>query len=150
MMGDPRGLHKIRLGDQVTVADFLKELGRASPLEVLQLCFGKKDFDVSEYAIQHADDLDFVQDTLTTTGSSVELNPVLNGVLAGFNRRRRHNRFKYGHCNLELDRLRFASTASPKDSDLCASEVVSHKGSQNEGNTSSRRTRYQLLCNYFQ
>ena len=102
---------------------------------------------MSEYAIQHADDLDFVQDNLTTAGSSVELNRVLKGVLAGFNRRRRYRRFKYGHCNLELDRLRFASTASPKDSDLFASEVVSHKDSENEGNTSSRRTRYQVLCN---
>ena len=73
---------------------------------------------MAEQLLQHADDLDFVQDTLTASGSSLQLNPLLNGVLAGFNRRRRHQRFKYGHRTLEFDRLRFAQTASDLDSDL--------------------------------
>ena len=67
--------------------------------------------------LQHADDLDFTQDVLTATGSNVEINPTLNAVLAGFARRKRSGRFKDGQLNLEFDRLRYASTASPKDGD---------------------------------
>ena len=128
--GDSHGLRRLRLGDQTTVAEVIKELGSASPLEVLQLCFGRKECDVTEHLIQHADNLDFVQDTLVATGATLQLNPVLNGMLAGFNRRRRYKRFKYGHCNMELDRLRFADTATPKDSDLLASEVTANKGKE--------------------
>ena len=73
--------------------------------------------------LQHADDLDFVQDVLCASGDSLEVNPILNGVLAGFNRRRRYSRFKYGHHTMELDRLRFEHTISEKDSDLQATEV---------------------------
>ena len=68
--------------------------------------------------LQHADDLDFTQDVLTATGSNVEINPTLNAVLAGFARRKRSGRFKDGQLNLEFDRLRYASTVSPKDGDL--------------------------------
>ena len=67
--------------------------------------------------IQPADDLDFTQDVLTATGGNVEINPTLNAVLAGFARRKRSGRFKDGQLNLEFDRLRYASTVSPKDGD---------------------------------
>ena len=77
--------------------------------------------------LQLAEDFDFVQDVLSTSGNSLQLNPMLNGVLAGFNRRRRHSRFKYGNQSLEMDRLRFAQTASDRDSDLYATEVKSAK-----------------------
>ena len=137
------------MGDQTTVAEVIKELGRASPLEVLQLCFQREGLDITDHLLQHADDLDFVQDTLVASGSSRELNPILNGVLAGFNRRRRYKRFKYGHCNMELVRLRFASTASDEDSDLRAAEALANKRN-NTTKTQSKKTRYPTLCNYFQ
>ena len=77
--------------------------------------------------LQHAGDLDFTQDTVSATGNSLQLNPILNSVLAGFNRRKRHGQFKWGHQTLEFDRLRFAETASELDSDLKASDVTKKK-----------------------
>ena len=77
---------------------------------------------VSEHLLQHADDLDFVQDILTATGNNAELNPILNGVLAGFARRKKYGRFKCGQLNLDFDRLRYANTITPKDSDTATME----------------------------
>ena len=122
--GDNTILKSLRLGTQSTVGEVIKNLGRASPLAVLQLCFGCQEYDFGENLLQHADDLDFTQDALTAIGESHALNPVLNKVLAGFNRRRRYQRFKCGHHTLELDRLRFATTASTLDSDLLAKDIV--------------------------
>ena len=123
MKGDNEVLSTLSLGQHMSTAEFLKQLGRTPPIAVLQLCFGSRGYNVMDSVLQHADDLDFVQDALSATGDSLELNPVLNGVLAGFNRRRRYNRFKYAHHTLELDRLRFQYTSSEKDSDLQATEV---------------------------
>ena len=86
--------------------------------------FGCQEFDFAECLLQHPDDMDLAQDTLTAVGESQALNPVLNGVLAGFNRRRRFQRFKFAHHTLELDRLRYATTTGPLDSDLLASELT--------------------------
>lgn len=78
--------------------------------------------------LQHGDDLDFVQDVLTATGGNPELNPTVNAVLDGFARRKRFGRFKCGQLNLEFDRLRYANTITPKDSDLAAKEVTQTTG----------------------
>ena len=79
---------------------------------------------MTEHVLQHGDDLDFAQDVLTATAGNPELNPTLNAVLAGFARRKRFGRFKCGQLNLEFDRLRYANTSTPKDSDLEAKEVT--------------------------
>ena len=147
--GDNSILKSLRLGTQSTVGEVIKNLGRASPLAVLQLCFGRQEYDFAENLLQHADDLDFAQDTLTAVGESQALNPVLNGVLAGFNRRRRYHRFKIGHHTLELDRLRFATTASPLDSDLLAKEVVKDKPKLTQPNSTKQRSKINP-CLFFQ
>ena len=140
MQGDNDVVPSLRLGQQMSTAEFLKQLGRAPPIEVLQFCFGSNGYDVMESMLQHADDLDFVQDVLCATRDSLELNPILNGVLAGFNRRRRYNRFKYAHHTLELDRLRFEHTISENDSDLQATDFKdrekSEKRTRNRGRAS--------------
>ena len=133
MMGDSDVLQNIRLGTRLSAAEFIKRLSRAAPLAVLRLFHGHLKYDFSDQMLQHAEDLDFVQDVLTASGNTIQLNPILNGVLAGFNRRRRHSRFKYGNQSLELDRLRFAQTASERDSDLYATVVESSR-------TKSKRT----------
>ena len=148
MQGDNDVLPSLRLGQQMSTAEFLKQLGRAPPIEVLQLCFGSKGYDVMESMLQHADDLDFVQDVLCATGDSLELNPILNGVLAGFNRRRRYNRFKYGHHTLELDRLRFEHTISENDSDLQATDFKDREKS--EKRTRNRGARFNIVCSFYQ
>ena len=63
MEGDQQVLSRLCLGSQVTVAEFLKVMSSAPPLAILQLCHGSKGYNVSEHLLQHADDLDFVQDT---------------------------------------------------------------------------------------
>ena len=63
MEGDQQVLSRLCLGSQVTVAEFLKVMSSAPPLAILQLCYGSKGYNVSEHLLQHADDLDFVQDT---------------------------------------------------------------------------------------
>ena len=150
--GDNSAAKNLRLGTVITVAEFLKLLGQMSPLAVLQLCFGHESFDFPIHLLQHADDLDFVQDTLTATGASSELNPILNGVLAGFNRRKRYNRFKFGQYNLELDRLRYATTTSENDSDKLATEVTAGKVSRVKRTIAGNRNRGTSTpwCRFFQ
>ena len=131
--GDQQVLSRIRFGSQTTVAEFLKEMTKVPPLALLQLCYGNDVFNTTEYLLQHADDLDFVQDTLMASGDALELNPLLHGVLAGFSRRRRYGRFKYGNNTLALDRLRFGHTISEKDSDLYATEVVKFQSGDKKG-----------------
>ena len=111
--GDAQVIPSIRLGQQMFAAELLKQMGQASPIAVLQLCFGtEKKFNVLESMLQHANDLHFTQDVLSAAGDALEVNPTLNGVLEGFNRRRRYKRFKFGHHTLELDGLIFAHTSA--------------------------------------
>lgn len=137
--GDTRAMQGLHMGTQTTVAEVLKVLGKLPPTTVLSLCnkpFGKY---VKEHLLQHGDALDFVQDILTATGGNLELNPILNGVLAGFSRKKKYGRFKCGQLNLDFDRLRYASTITPKDSDLFATEVTKRKESDPKS-----------LCRHFQ
>ena len=80
------------------------------------------------------------------------MNPTLDGILAGFNRRRRFERFKWGQQTLEFDRLRFGQTASDKDSDLFATEFMDRKtntndkqGGEKEGDNSAG-----AICRFYQ
>ena len=148
MKGDAHILPSLRLGQQMPLAEFIKQLGRAPPMAVLKLCFGIGQYNFLESMLQHADDLDFVQDVLCASGDSLEVNPILNGVLAGFNRRRRYNRFKYGHHTMELDRLRFEHTISEKDSDLQATEVSGLD--KTEKRSRNRDTRFMTVCSFYQ
>ena len=134
MKGKSDVLSKLKLGTHTSVAAILKTLSQAPPLALLQLCYKEKDFNLPEHLLQHADDLDFVQDAITAIGNSSQLNPVMNGILAGFNRRRRFNRFKYGNRTLEFDRLRFANTASELDGDEHATEVAGKKSKKDNRN----------------
>ena len=140
LQGDQNATQGLRLGDTITVAKMLKILGRLPPISILQLCNPQVAAWTKEHLLQHANDLDYVQDVLTATGDNTALNPTLNGVLAGFARRKRHGRFKQGQLNLEFDRLRYASTATPKDSDASARDASQEK----KGTTSSQS------CHFFQ
>ena len=150
--GDQQVLSELRFGDQSTIAEFLKKMSRAPPLALLQLCYGRETFDVSENLLQQADDMDFVQDTLVASGGSLELNPILHGVLDGFSRRRRYGRFKHGLHTLELDKLRYGHTISEKDSDLYATEVLKVRGDERTKKRQpySGNKRFDTVCTFFQ
>lgn len=147
LQGDQDAIKGLRLGDTVTVAEMLKILGRIPPISTLQLCNPQAATWMKEHLLQHGDDLDYVQDVLTATGENTELNPILNGVLAGFARRKRHGRFKHGPLNLEFDRLRYANTATPKDSDL-ATLMASQKKKQPDTNNSCHFFQQAVGCTY--
>ena len=94
--GDQEVFHRLRMGDHMTVAQVLKQLSTAPPLDVLRLCNRKIGSLISTNLNQHAEDLDFTQDVLSTAGNHDELNPTMHAVIAGFNRRRVFGRFKCG------------------------------------------------------
>ena len=132
------------MGIWTTVAELLKIFAKIPPLSLLHLCnpdFGKY---VTEHLLQHGDDLDFVQDILSAVGSSKELNPILNSVLAGFGRRKRQGRFKCGQLNLHFDRLRFAETATPEDNDMMAKDLTKKTPQQ------QRIPDHLNICKFFQ
>ena len=89
--------------------------------------------------------LDFTQDAITANGNSAQLNPVMNSVLAGFNRRRRFNRFKYGNRTLDFDRIHFADTASKLDGDQFATDVGGKKTKKVGSNFNSGS-----ICRFYQ
>ena len=152
MKGDSEKLKALRLGTVMPVAEVIKALGKAPPLAVLKLCYGTKMYDFSDHLLQHADDLDFVQDTLSASCCSLQVNPTLNGVLAGFNRRRRFGRFKWGQQTLEFDRIRFGQTATEKDSDLFATEVLERKTNKKEkkGSVKEGGSTWGAICQFYQ
>ena len=123
MHGNTEALKTIRMGTQLTAAEFLKILSSLPPLALLRLCNQEVGDYVGTHLLRQADDLDYVQNVISASGRNAELNPMLNAVLAVFSRRKRVGKFKDGQHNLDFDRLRFAHTATPRDSDLLAKEV---------------------------
>ena len=141
MTGDINAIKSLHLGSQMTAAELLKTLGKLPPLSLISLCNKELGIFVRDHLLQHGDDLDFVRDVLSATGGNMELNPMLNGALPGFSRRKTHGRFKCGQLNLDFDRLRFTNTITPKDSDLQAKEVTQNQTSSSAGKG---------LCKFFQ
>ena len=124
MEGDVDVLQNLRLNSVMPVAETIRRLGQAPPMAVLKLCNRTTGEDISNKLVQHLDDLDFVQDVLTVTANQQELNPAMHGVIEGLGRRKTFQRFKSNNQGMDIDRLRFSHTATPKDSDLEANEVT--------------------------
>ena len=122
-------------------------MGKLPPLAMIQLCNRQLGDWLKDHLLQHGDDLDFVQDVLTATDGNPELNPILNGVLDAFSRRKRFGRFKCGQLNLEFDRLRHANTITPKDNDLEAKDMKQKSGEQ-DGFKSCNFFQRKTGCNY--
>ena len=141
MGGDTSILSELQLEERTTVAEVLDKLKAVPPLAILKLCNKDVGDLVEEYLLQHADDLDFVQDVLDLVGSHSALTPTLHAVLAGFGRRKNHGRFKHGQISIAMDRLRFSHLASPNDKD--------------DGNVMKTKYRSKVgmpkrICHYFQ
>ena len=67
--------------------------------------------------LQHANDLDYVQELLTSLSTKASLNPSLNAVVNTFSRRRFKGCFKTEGQSVELDTLLQQTTKSTKDSE---------------------------------
>ena len=74
--GDNNLVQNLHLGTWTTVGELLKVFGKIPPLSLLYICNPEIGKYVTEHLLQHGNDLDFVQDVLTATGSSRELNPI--------------------------------------------------------------------------
>ena len=142
--GDITPLQNLRMGTYTTVAEVIKDFSKIPPLSLLQIFNPEIAKYVTEHLLQHSNDLDFVQDVLKAAGASKELNPILSSVVAGFARRRRQGRFKYGQLNIHFDRLRFADTATEKDHDYKAKDLEKQIEEKAKTNVSMS------VCRYFQ
>ena len=120
-----------------TAAEFQKALGLAPPLDVIKFV-NKYAFEkISESLLQHADDLDYLQELVTSLGEKTELNPSMNAVVEAFMRKRFTGRFKREGQSVELDTLLHSSSKTAQDAD----EEVFRK--QTDFRSSSS-------CHYFQ
>ena len=140
--GDTDVLRGMQLGTTATVGDVIKQLGKAPPLAILQLCNKDVGKFLKESMIRQLENLDFIQDMLSV-GTHPELNPAKFTLLEGFNRHRNLGRFKFGHQSIDVDRLRFAHTASTNDHDRFA-------GNTGRTSTRSSTTRSTAVCQYYQ
>ena len=86
--GDSNVLKGMKLTTIGTAAQFIKALGKASPMEILNLCKPGLGAWLGEAFLQQADDFDFILKVLTVTGDYPELNPTLGAVNDAFMRRK--------------------------------------------------------------
>ena len=66
--GDAQALHNIKPDDYGTAAQFTKALAKAPMLDVLRLLNKDKTLQIVEGLLQNADDLDYLQNLITSTG----------------------------------------------------------------------------------
>ena len=122
-----------------TAGQFIKALGKMSPLNVLRLINKTNEEALTASLLQHADDLDYIQNLLNVIGSEPGVNPAMNAVSDAFSRRRFSGRFKTGDQNVKLDALLNSRSKVPTDDD----EVAGHKtqrGARRQSDTTSDRT----------
>ena len=151
------GAHKIRKllstgGDIGTLdltavgsaAQFIKSLGKMSPLNVLRLIDKTNEKALTAALLQHADDIDYVQSLLNVIGTETGVNPAMNAVADAFSRRRFSQRFKTGDQNVKLDALLNSECRVPADDD----EAVGQKSRRSP--QSQPNTNYAKPCFLFQ
>ena len=135
-------LKTLRLSSHSTLGQLFSQLASAPPLSILALCNKEAADSIMRNMLQHSQDLDYVQDVLTTVGSHTQLNPSKFAVLEAFNRRRNFGQFKQGHHSIVLDRARFAHMASPHDNDT----LVRNSSQNHTGNNKASLA----ICHFFQ
>ena len=101
-----------------TAAQFIKMLGKVSPLGLFKLVNKPLHDQLLERLLQNADDLDYVQEVLSLTAEKPEVNPSMNAVADAFNRRRFSGRFKVNNQSVSLDALLNTGSAASNDNDL--------------------------------
>ena len=105
------------IGSRRLTSASLKNMAKASPLEMLKFVKWPHINQLTESLLRHADDLDFLQTLITSLGNRGELNPSLNAVHMAYSRRRFTGRFKTQNQSIELDTLLQQETRGTKDDD---------------------------------
>ena len=119
-----------------TAGQFIKTLGKMSPLNVLRLINKTNEEALTVGLLQHADDLDYIQNLLSVIGSEPGVNPVMNAVSDAFSRRRFSGRFKIGDQSVKLDALLNSRSKVPTDDDEAAGHKT-QRAAQRQSDTTS-------------
>ena len=149
----------IDLAARGTAAQFIKMLAKLSPLGILKLVNKHLHDQLSERLLQHADDLDYVQEVVNLTAEKPEVNPPMNAIADAFSRRRFSGRFKINNQSVSLDTLLNTGTAASDDKDLMVARrelAAQQRGSSTyasrpcflfqSGNCSFKPCRYRHEC----
>ena len=121
--GDDQVLARVRLSEQITVAETLKFLSLAPPLAILTLLNKIRAKDIYSQAAKVSAELDFVQAVLDLVAAKDSLNPSLNAVAEAFRRRLLSDSFMSGDHSIQLDSLVYVDTSSPNDFDHCVTDI---------------------------
>ena len=122
-----------------TAGQFIKMLGKMSPLDMIKLVNKPSWEALTDVLLQHADDLDYIQNLLNVLGNKTGVNPAMNAVSdAFFNRRRFSGRFKTGDQRVELDVLLNQGTKGPKDDDNIVAQGIQRVSSGQANATPAR------------
>ena len=116
--GKQGSLKRIRPDSVGTAAHFTKALAQAPIMEGIKFANKEKGEKLTKVLLQHADDLDYLQDLITSIGKKTALNPSLNAVIQAYSRRRYGGLFKKEGQSVELDTLLQQNTTTKKDSDV--------------------------------
>ena len=108
-------MERIRPDDVGTAAQFSKALAQAPIMEGVKFASKEQEEKLTKVLLQHADDLDYLQDLISSIGKRTALNPSLNAVVQAFSRRRFGGLFKKEGQSVELDTLLQQHTITKKD-----------------------------------
>ena len=110
-----------------TATQFIKLLAQAPMLEVMELISKEKKEKITEKLLQHADDLDYLQNLVTAIGREPGLNPAMNAVEEAYARRRFTRRFKTTGQSVKLDIMLHKSTEGTADNDEATTAGGKHR-----------------------
>ena len=137
--GDWTMLERLRLGDNIPVAETLKLLSLAPPLLVLRLLNREKGSGLVTLLENVSAEMDFVQTVADLVSSGDSINPSLNAMADAFRRRQLTGRFVSENNTIKMNALVYADTKSINDNDFAAKDIKEHyspKGTQNRGKSS--------------
>ena len=115
--GDRKILSDIKPATYGTAAQFLKALGKAPLLQILEITNQQRYKEVWESMLQHEDDLDYLQTLITSANNEPALNPTMNALNEAFTRRWFSGRFRTAGRSIELDTIVNMYTKGEGDDD---------------------------------
>ena len=115
--GDRKILSNIKPNAYGTAAQFMKAIGKAPPLQILEVTNQQRYKKVLEGMRQHEDDLDYLQTLITSANSEPALNPTMNALNDAFTRRWFSGRFRTAGRGIEVDTIVNMNTKGEGDDD---------------------------------
>ena len=142
-------LERLRLGDNIPVAETLKLLSTAPPLLVLKLLNADTGGNLDTLIGNVSTELDFVQTVADLVSSGDGLNPSLNAVADAFRRRLLKGRFVSESNTVKMNALVYTDTKGANDNDVAAKDVKDHYSTK-KYDTTNRGKAAKGICFLFQ